>query len=410
VSSILVDKSSSAAQASTDSWADVTDLLQASVSGGAASSVLLMIATVPLLQGDTADDVAEFRFAIDDVREGPQISVFKDTTDKGCGVSLCWALTGIGGTHKFAIQWISVASKHAATDTGRERSFQVIEITDANLLVSKTSNAADDADAGFTDIIDLTDTKTVAAGSVLILLGQMPPKLTSAEFNMGCRFTIAGTFEGPELTAFNDATDEGCGQSMMWMKDGISGSTAFALQWNEVHGVISADTAVRSLQVIEITANVALHENSVTQSAHTLTGSYADIANMTATFSINSTNSIILLAAGIAPEQTGDRTGSYRFADGGTDEGPENYIFGDSATGPDACGHSLYYAVTGKSADSHTFTLQGINVSGTVTMDQGRNRSFCALELKEVAADSLPARHRRMFFRSRIPARGSYAT
>ena len=387
MSDLLVNLTSQSADASTGTWADVDGMAQASVVVGSASSVVLLIATIPFDHGGTGDEVAAIRFAIDDTREGPEITVFKDGSGDACGGALCWAVTGLSGSHKFALQWQTVVSQHVNTDEGRVRSFQVIEITDASILVNKTSQATDDAVSGFTDIVGLTDTQTVTADSVLLLLGNVQMTLTSSECAHGTRFTIGGAFEGPEITCFNDATNEGCGNSLMWMKDGISGSTAFALQWDETLGAVSADTGhVRSLQVIQITTAVNLLTNQVSQAADVLTGSYTDVVGLTKTASVDSTDSILLFAASIQPVIAGDNTGVFRIYDDTVGEGPEQYIFTDAASN-DGCGHSLYWAVTGKSAGSHDFAVRGANVTATMNMAEDRNRSLCILELLSEQAE-----------------------
>jgi len=383
MSSLLVNLTPTSSQASTDSLVDITALAQSSVAVGSASSIILMMATVPLAL-TSGDDVIQFRFAVDDTPEGPFVTYFNDDADDGCGGSICWATTTTAANHKFALQMQSVASKHGALDSGRNCSLYVVEITDATLLVNKASSADTTFTSSFSDIAGLTDTQTVTAGSVLLLLGNVNQNGSSSEYNMGLRFTIGGAFEGPELTCFDDTTDEFCSNSMVWAKDGISGATDFALQANEIHGTVTFDANDGYLQVIEITANVQLHTNTVNQDAHTVTGAYVAIPNMTSTFTPQDTNSIILLAAGVPGIQAGDHGMAVQFADGGTNEGPEAYIFGDSSTGPDACGHSIYYAVTGKTG-SKTFTLEAINVVGTQAMDTTRNRSFVAVELKAAA-------------------------
>ncbi len=385
MSDILVNKVSSSAQTSTDSWVDVTDLVQSSVTVDSTDDVLLLIATISIDQSNSNDDCITLRFAVDDVREGPEIAMFKDETNGGCGAAICWALTGISGSHKFALQMQSRGSKHGDLDTGRVRSFQVIAITDATILVNKTSLASDTVGATWSDIAGLTDTQTVTAGSILLLLGNMMGTLDGGEWVYRQRFTVGGSFEGPDMSCFKDNSNEGCGQSMMWMKSGISGSTAFALQWENISGDATADVnRVRSLQVIEITANANLpFTPAVSQAADGLTSSYTDIAGMTGSFTVDGTGSILIIAAGVSPVADGqDECGSYRIYDGSTGEGPENYCFSD--TTDESCGHSVYWAVTGKSG-SHTFTTRGLNVQGVVNMETGRNRSFCILELTVAA-------------------------
>ena len=379
---LIVDLSSTNTDDAPSGFADVLDLAQSSVNVGSASSVILMIAVVPLRQTDTADETAAFRFAIDDSLVGPEVLAYKDGVDEGCGLALCFATTVSAGNHKFALQW-NQETGVAQTDLVRARSLQVIEIENATILVDKSSSATDDADAGFTDVVDLTDTQTVTSGSILLVLANMQGAAAGApEWNTGHRFTVAGSFEGPELTSFKDNALDICGHSSLWMLDGISGSTAFAHQWDEIHGTATADTGnVRTLQVIEITAEATLHDNITTQAAHTFADPYSAIAGLTTTFTPDNSDSIILLAGGVQLSETGDKTGALQFADGGTLEGPEQYLFGDNPSGPDMCGHSIYYAVTGKSG-SKTFTLQALDVALAPLCDTTRNRSFCALELK----------------------------
>lgn len=381
MSDLLVSKTSQTSQASTDAWAEV-DGLSETVVVGSASSVLLLIATLPIDQSDSDDEAVGIRFAIDDVREGPERTILKDAVDEGCGGSLCYVVDGLSGSHKFALHWQSLGSRHANTDTGRVRGFQVIEIANASIIVNQSSQAADDAVAGFTDIVGLTATPTVAAGSVLLVLTNHQGELTAGEWVYDSRLTIGGAHEGPQLLAFNDNADRGCGQSMMWFTDGHSGSVAFAAQWAEIEAAALMDTGrVRTLQVVEITALVNLLTQIVSQAADDLEASYTDIVDLVDTVNVDAPESILLFAAGIPPEPPGsDACGAYRFHEGGTPEGPEQYIFFDNAD-PQGCGHSIYHAATGKSAGPHTFSLRGQNVTGSVSMDTTRNRSLAILEL-----------------------------
>ena len=390
MSTLLVDKSSQSAASSTGTYADVADMVD-TVVVGSSSSVVLLIATVPMDLVDSGDESATFRFEIAGTQEGPELTFFaRDNTDQGCGATLCYAKTGLSGSTKFALQWIT-SGNAASTDTGRTREFQVIEITDATLLVDKSSVATDVCVSGYTDIVGLTDTQTVASGSILVLLGNVPiireggtPNSdTTAYFS----FSVAGTREGPELSAMTDAIDFECGQSMMWLADGQSGSTAFALQWDEIKDGPECNTAqTRTFQVIQITANANILTNQTSQAADDLESSYTNVVGLSDTVTVDGTDAILVLAAGVT-EDIGDSTdeaGAFRFADGGTGEGPENYVFKDSTD--EGCGHSVYYAVTGKSAGSHTFSLQGQNKLNTWTAATDRNRSLAILELTAAAA------------------------
>ena len=384
MSELLVDKTSSETQTTTDSWVDVVGLSE-TVDVNSTSDVLLMTATVNIFQDDTADETIAIRFAVDDVQEGPELTMFKDNTNEGCGNSISWVKDGISGSTKFAVQVISVASKHAVLDTAKIRAFQVIAITDATILVNKTSSDAYSAQAGYTDITGLTDTQTVTSGAILLLLGNFQ-HLSAAEDIGSIGFTIGGTLEGPEGSAAGDDTDEGCGGSVMWAKSGVSGSTAFALQCDEIEADVATDTnRVSSLQVVQITANVNLLTVQTSEDADDLEATYTDVVGLDDTISVDSTGSILIFGATAPLKPDGsDATAIFRFYEGTTGEGPEVYVFNDAVE--DVCGHSLYWANTGNSAGNHTFSLRGKDIAGTPAMSETLRRSLMILELTAAAA------------------------
>jgi len=380
----ITSQSSSTAAAG---FADILDLVD-TVTIEDSGNVVLLIAVVPLELVGSEDECADFRFAIDDVLVGPEVSAFKDEADEGCGVAICWAATGLSGSTKFALQWRIRQGGSPETDTGRVRSFQVIEITDASILVNLTATSSDDAVSGYTDINDLTDTKTPAgSGSVLLMLANMNGAMGTdrvATF----QFTVGGTGEGPESKSFIDNTDEGCGISHIWMKTGVSGSTAFALQWDELIASYSADTGrVRSFQIIEITANANLLTEITSVAADTLTSSYTDVVDLVDTITVDGVGSILLFTAMIPQKPSNDRTGAYRIHEGATGEGPEQYVMSDATIPLQACGHSLFWARTGISSGSHTFSVKGQHVTvATVDISEDERRSFCILELLPAVA------------------------
>jgi len=386
MSSLIVDidNITSADTSEADTYTDVLGLSQASVNVSSATNIILMMAVVPLKQ-DASDDSAQFRFTIDGTLVGPSVSAYKDDVNEGCGIAICWAQTVSAGNHTFALQWQTVgAGGLASTDESRPRSLQVIELTNSSFLFNLVPTSAHAATTSFADITGMTATATPTAGSVHLFLMTLDHDLNDVadEDDMELQMTIGGTREGPELAAFKDNADDGCGNSFMWIRSGLAASsTDFALQVRETQGSVDMDTGIiRSFQCIEITTDFTLHASLDIQTSHSLTGSFANIAGMTATFSALNTNSVLLFAAGVQPTPNGDNTGAYSFAVGGTIEGPQQYIFGDSTT--EFCGHSIYYAKDAPDTDSHTYTLQGINVASSVTMDTTRDRSFCALELK----------------------------
>ena len=380
MSDLLVSKTSQASQDGPGSFADMTDMFQASVNVGSADSVVLLIASFTLDQGGSADHVAECQFAIDDSLEGPSLLVFKDNIDKGCGQSIVWARTGLSGSHKFALQWrLTVGSP--LLDTGRVRSFQVIEITDASLLVDITSTATDDASSSYSDLAAMASNVAPASADSILLLIANHQTNTGTDNTVAHSFEIDAVREGPEPIAFEDATDEACGSSWMWLKTGISSAIDWVVQWIEIQASIATGDFVRSFQVIEITDNANLLSAITSTAAHSLGGSYADVDDLVDTVDVEGTDSILLFGACFPGGPSADDTGVFRFFEGGTGEGPEVYCFQDDAGNHEGCGHSIYWAATGKSAGSHTFSLRGQNVTGTYPMATGFRRSITILEL-----------------------------
>jgi len=173
---------------------------------------------------------------------------------------------------------------------------------------------------------------------------------------------------------------------MMWLKTGISGSTDFAAQWDDIKPVsdMTADTGrIRSFQVIEITDDVNLLSDETSVAADALVAGYTDVVGLSKVVSVDSIDSILILGAGVNLVLEGDAAAMFQFADGGTLEGPEISVMTDAAT--EGCGHSVYWAVTGKAAGNHTFTLQGQNRFGTANLDTTRRRTLTILELTGVA-------------------------
>jgi hypothetical protein len=86
------------------------------------------MASVPIVS-DT-DRAAQFRFTVDGTREGPFGRCQTDATDGDVSdlASLAWVITGLSGSHTFALQWEKVGTPVPDLDTTRVRNFQIIEI------------------------------------------------------------------------------------------------------------------------------------------------------------------------------------------------------------------------------------------------------------------------------------------
>ena len=391
MSSLLVDTQASNNVTSAAAYADVPGLGASGVVVGSADSVLLLIATIPSdIATDGDDQGGDLRFAIDGVREGPDGEWFKDGSDDGCGISLCYAVTGLSGSHEFRVEWRTQngGSQHISTST-RERSFQVIEITDASLLVDLSSTALATASSTYADIPDMVSTPTVAGvGSILLILANWLFQETS-DSSGDTRFQVDNVQVGPELSTFSDADNEACGYSGMWFETGLNGATEFAVQWKENETTMRHRSGrERRFQVIEITAKANLLTKITSLAAGSLGASFADVGGLVDTVSVAGTGSILLFAAGISPNpQLGDDNGEFRIGDGGVEEGPSQQVFHDGGIATDNCGHCVYWAATGKAAGNHTFSLRGRNLTGGFTFSTAKPRSLAIVELLAGVAD-----------------------
>ena len=125
----------------------------------------------------------------------------------------------------------------------------------ANLLADVVTTTDDTSSGSFTDVANLTSGSVTVAGtgSILLMTATIPIAMESdrtAEY----QFAIDGSREGPVCTTFTDATDEGCGVSLTYLKTGLSGSHTFSIQWRTIRGSgTGRDTARNaSLQVLEL--------------------------------------------------------------------------------------------------------------------------------------------------------------
>ena len=387
MSSILVDDQPSDSQTTASAWANIPGLGAASISV-TTGAVQLLIANIGMEVPGTGDKGVEIQFAIDGTREGPAAIAFQDFADEGCGVMLAYAKDGLTGSHEFRVQWRTQNGGTQHWTTTQERSFQVIEITDASLIVDLSATDAVGATSGYGDVPNLSSSVGVTTGAVHIIIGNWPFEDDGGDANATTQFTIDGTGTGTELNTFHDNNNEGCSYNAVWATDGLTGTVTFALQWDEKEVNVATVSGVeRILQVIEIISNV----NKLVEQTSIVTGSlgasFADVPGLIASgITVDSTDSILLQFAGITPDvtgvNTGDDTGEFRMGFDGVEEGPFMQAFEDR-TDPqdDYCGHSLYWASTGKSAGTHTFSLRGQNLTGDFVFSVGHRRGLTVVEL-----------------------------
>jgi len=115
---------------------------------------------------------------------------------------------------------------------------------------------------------------------------------------------------------------------------------------------------------VALSPSTVIHTDLILTSAHSLTGSFADIAGMTDVVSVEGPDSVILLQMSLQAELPGnDEVGEYRFTHDGARVGPVVSAFADDTDRGN--GLTLMFALTGLSAGNHTFAVQGQNRVGT---------------------------------------------
>lgn len=109
-------------------YADVPGLTTGSIAFGGNAKTLIFIANMVHLSTDAFDANAWFQFAVDGIREGPEVMVFKDSIDQAASLAgFLWARPGLVGNHTITLMWKSRTGTPTC-DTTRVRNLQVIEV------------------------------------------------------------------------------------------------------------------------------------------------------------------------------------------------------------------------------------------------------------------------------------------
>lgn len=392
---LLASVTTTTSGTSTDSFVDVP-LLTATVNVASTASLILLIATVQINAGGI-DDCVEFQFAHDGTREGPRVPTFQDAADEGQGLfGFIHVLSGLSGSHTFSLKYASVASKHGDLDTDRTRSFQVVELTGSTLLAEVDTAASGSDSTNTMAEVGAMTTGSVTVDStsnVVLMIANCP--LSLAPTGDDCarfRWADGGTREGSAVTVQKDAPDEGNGLSgFCWAKTGISGSHTFALHWQTSNGTRHAEidtTRPRTLYVIEVVDCDLDEVESATADSSPAT--WADVANLSLTTTIENTDSIVLLIGNVAllDNDSSDDVADFQIAEGGTREGPLAHAYKDAdflTSGP------AYVWAKKDISGSKTFSLQWQTVaSRTLGANTTDTRSLQVLDIKTLAAVDAP--------------------
>lgn len=392
MASLLANISGTSADTAPATWANIGDgeadefeAVNVTVIG-TGSVIILLMSMSPTLNGTDAS--ADCRFTHDGSVIGPVMAIpGVDNTNEGTGGCLVYMQDGFSaGTHTFACQWQDRTGT-PDTDTGRTRSFQVIEIeaADGSLIVDESSVASFTIPGTYADVGSIIPSaQTVASGDVLLFVCNVPitgGSSRSADF----RFAVGGTQEGPEMTAAGwQATDVGGESSMMWVATGKSGSLVFSVQGQNRQGTTTCDTGrTRTFQVLKLTQNAAILIDDTATGQNNAPGSYADVPGLggTSASAINGSESVLFFMCNVQIELTGtDETADFRFDQDGTLEGPECTLgFGDANNLWH--GASMAWAKTGVTG-TPTFGIQWQQRAATAVTDANRTRSFQVLEFQ----------------------------
>lgn len=381
--SALFSVTSTSAATATGSWANLDEMSLTVTGTTAGDCILLTFSMSPLMT--STDAAAQFRFARGGTAIGPEIPLGgSDTTNEGMGGTLMFVDTGhSGGSVSYTVQWIDVTGT-LDTDTSRIRSFQAVHFpaADANLLVNVSSTGAYTFTGSYADITGMSSTQTVGSTSdVLVFIGTCP--VNEGAVSVDFRFADGGTREGPELTAAGGQSSTlFCESSMAWAKTGISGSHTFSMQGTTRLGSPTAETTrTRYFQVLEVNRG-ALVLSLTGTGQNNAPGTYADVPSLSGALTTSvTTNSVLWMLSHAQIELTGtDETADFRFAQGGTREGPEVTCgFGDNTN--NWCGSSLSWCKTGVTG-TPTMSIQWQARAATAVTDNTRTRTIQVIELQ----------------------------
>ena len=294
---ILINQKTTAANSSTSSWANMTDL-SATVTP-ASGSLLLFLFNAFSDDGTGGDLRAEFRFILDGTQDGPYGMVSIDASNEMDGVSMMWAETGHANTSQsIAVQWRTV-NGNVPMDPFQLRTFQVIEITaDFSLGIDVLVTSAQTAPTNYADMTSMTGAITPdSTDSVVLWLG-VGVVAANSDRHAELRMADGGTLEGAELTTWTDSTSLVTSWSLSRAKTGLSGSHTFSLQWKNNGTAAATDTGRdRSFQVIDFKAAASGIDYDETGKTMTIT------STITATDQRIMHGSIVITSSLVATDQ-----------------------------------------------------------------------------------------------------------
>ncbi len=385
---LLAEVESVTSGSSTGSWANIPDMTSGAVSVTAGSAVLILL-SVPFVAAD-ANETPEFRLEIDGSPVGadPALGFSQTGTDEVKHGCLAFIATGYSGSTTFGAEWITRLGA-PALDTGRTRTFQVIEFLAAefDLLIDIQLSSAGSAPTTYATITGFTGTPTVSSvDSVELMIMNFVATGIGADRIAKAMFAVGGTEEGPEQ--FIDYCDNlnMVGNGLLTHAvDGLSGSQTFSASWERVQDTPTLDTGkTRNFQVIEL-KETTLQTDVQVATSQSSPATWADMTSMTGTYTPASSASINIMACNpVIALEAGDKGADCRFADGGTREGPLlTPMFTDNTD--EGSSGAMMWAKTGVTG-SKTFSFQWQDRVADPNLSTTNDRSFFLLECVAVAA------------------------
>ena len=198
---------------------------------------------------------AILQFGIDSTIEGPAAATWLQSSGLFQSTSMAWMRTGLSAaSHTF--QWYGDEITGAVSaDTGFNRTLQVVEITaNATVLSDLSPTSASTSDTAFATMTGMSASVTPNNSSSILLLLGTASSTGGADQSADLNWSVGGTQQGVRLSWFADGNNQIPGVTVPEVATGVSGSTAFALEWADRNGKpsISVDTSYdRSFQVID---------------------------------------------------------------------------------------------------------------------------------------------------------------
>lgn len=232
-------------------WTNMTDMSGApTVTDG---SMLMLITNLPSVSGNGG---ANFSFAIDGSRVGPEQLMNAKTATELNGLAMMYAETGVtAGARTISLQWEDTFATTRAIRTTVDRTLQVVEFTGADwILLADIVISTADADPATWGLQDgMTTTQTPdSANSALLAMANTRIHGEDAGGASDFQLAMGGARVGAVQTSQEAGDDKVKGLLLARMETGHTGSTVVETHWQALTGASITNTfRPRSMQLLE---------------------------------------------------------------------------------------------------------------------------------------------------------------